>query len=83
MIEFDSDGVPEESAMIWYIEEGLKLLLRVEIEQRSREPDNFNEIVEKAVDTKAKAGLSLRSYTCKTNQHYGQSNQSAVTKSYA
>ena len=44
--------------------------MRVEIEQRGREFNNFKELVEKTVNAKAKAILRPHSYTCKTNQHY-------------
>ena len=43
--------------MIRYFREGLRPSVRVEIEQRSRKLDSFKELVEKAVDAKAKAAL--------------------------
>ena len=43
--------------------------MQVEIEQRGRKLDSFEEIVKKAVDAKAKAALRPRSYACDTDQH--------------
>ena len=69
LIEFDSEWAPEKGIMIWYFREGLRSLVRVEIEQCSQELNSFKELVEKTVDAKAKAALCPRSYTCKTDQH--------------
>ena len=44
--------------------------MQVKIEQRGRELDSFEEIVEKAIDAKAKAALKPRSYACNTNQYF-------------
>ena len=55
--------------MIRYFQEGLCLLLRVKIEQRSRELDSFKELVKKAVDAKVKAALRPRFYICKIDQY--------------
>ena len=55
--------------MIWYFWEGLHPSVRVEIEQRDRELDSFEELVKETVDAEAKAIFRSRSYTCKTNQH--------------
>ena len=43
--------------------------MRVEIEQRGRELNNFKELVKKTVNVDAKAALWPRSYARKTNQH--------------
>ena len=53
--------------MIRYFWEGLRPLVRVEMEQRGRELDSFEELVEKAVDAEAKAALRTRFYACKTD----------------
>ena len=55
--------------MIRYFQEGLCPSIKVEIEQRGQELKSFEELVEKAVDAKAKAALRPRFYTCKTDQH--------------
>lgn len=44
--------------MIQSFREGLKPLVEVEIEERDRELDRFDEMVERVVDTKPKADLS-------------------------
>ena len=53
--------------MIWYFQEGLRPSVRVEIEQRGRELNSFKELIQKAVDAKAKAALRPRFYACKTD----------------
>ena len=55
--------------MIWYFWEGLRPLIKVEIEQRGQEFDSFEELIKKAVDTKAKAALRTYFYTRKTDQY--------------
>ena len=69
LIEFDSECAPEEGTMIRYFREGLRPSVRVEMEQRGRELDSFEELVKKAVDAKAKAALRPRSYACETDQY--------------
>ena len=67
LLEFNADGAPKEGTMIRYFREGLKPSIWAEIEQRSRELDSFKELVEKAVDAKAKAALRPRSYIRETD----------------
>ena len=43
--------------MICYFQEGLKPSIKVKIEQQDWESVNFEEMVQKAVNAKAKAGL--------------------------
>ena len=43
--------------MICYFQKGFKLSIKVKIEQRNQESINLEEIVQKAVNIKAKAGL--------------------------
>ena len=69
LIEFDSEWAPEEGTMIRYFREGLRPSVRVEMEQRGRELDSFEELVEKAVDAEAKAAFWPRSYARETDQH--------------
>lgn len=56
-MEFNSDIATKEDAMIWYYRESLKALLRVEMEQRNCELDNFDVIVKNTLNIKAKAAL--------------------------
>ena len=66
--------------MIWYFRKGLRLSVRVEMEQRGRELDSFKELVKKTVDTKAKAALRPRSYACETDQHCLRGSQPSAAK---
>lgn len=56
--------------------------MRVEIDQRNRELNSFDEIVEKTVDAKVKATLRPRSYTCKTDQYCARNSYHAAIKFY-
>lgn len=56
-MEFDSVRVPKEITMIRYFREGLKLSIKAEMDQRGREFNSFQELVEKAVKAEAKAAL--------------------------
>ena len=69
LIEFDPECAPEEGIMIRYFREGLCPSVIVEMEQRGRELDSFEELVEKAVNAEAKTALRPRSYARKTDQH--------------
>ena len=80
LIEFDSECAPEEGTMIRYFREGLRPSVRVEMEQRGRELDSFEELVKKAVDAKAKAALRPRSYARETDQHCLQSSRPFAAK---
>ena len=80
LFEFDSECVPEEGTMIWYFQKGLRPLVRVEMEQRGRKLDSFKELVEKAIDAKAKAALRTRFYACETNQHCLQGSRPSAAK---
>ena len=83
LIEFDLDYAPEEGTMIWYFREGLWPSVQVKIEQRGWELDSFEEIVEKAVDTKAKAALKPCSYACDTDQYCLQGSWPSAAKTSA
>lgn len=56
-MEFDVDRALDKLIMIWYFREGLKLLIKVKIEQQNRTSTHFKEIVQKAVNVEAKADL--------------------------
>lgn len=81
-MEFDSDRLVEEVTMICYFWEGLKLLVKVEIEQRSRKLNRFDKPIEKSINVKVQTSLRLCLYTCKTNQHYAWASCPGTTKSY-
>ena len=80
LIKFDPECASKEGTMIRYFREGLCPSVRVEIEQRGRELDSFEEIVEKTVDAKAKAALRPRFYACKTDQHCLRGSRPAIAK---
>ena len=66
--------------MIRFFREGLRLSVRVEIEQCGQKLDSFEELVEKPVKATAKAALRPRFYARKTNQHYLWRSQLSAAK---
>ena len=80
LIEFDPKCAPEEGTMIWYFQEGLRLLIRVKIEQRGWELDSFKELVKKAVEAEAKATLRPRSYARKTDWYCFRDSRPSAAK---
>ena len=57
LLEFDFIRTPDELTMICYFQEGLKPSIKVEMEQQDRESVNFEEMVQKAINVEARAGL--------------------------
>ena len=57
LVEFDPIQIPNELTMICYFREGLKPSIKIEMKQQDRESTNFKEMVQKAVNAEAKAGL--------------------------
>ena len=57
LIEFDPECAPEEDTMIRYFQEGFRPSVKVEMKQRGRKLNNFEELVEKTVDAEAKAAF--------------------------
>ena len=55
--KFDSVGAPDKLTMIRYFWEGLKPSIKVEMEQQDRASTSFEEMVQRAVNAEAKAGL--------------------------
>ena len=80
MIEFDSEWAPENGTMIRYFREGLCPSIKVEMEQRGRELDNFEKLVQTVVNAEAKAALQPCSYTCKIDQHCLRSSRPSAAK---
>lgn len=81
-MKFDSDRALEENTMIQYFWKGLKFLVKVQIEQHSRELDSFKKIIKKAFDVETKIIFILCSYTYETDQYCAQSSSLALTKLY-
>ena len=80
LIEFDSECAPEEGTMIWYFQKGLRPSVRVKMEQCGQELNSFEELVEKAVDAKAKAAFRPYSHARETDQHCVQGSQPSTAK---
>lgn len=53
LLEFDADGAPEESDQIRFFREGLKPSIKAQMEQRGRESDDGEMMIEKAVEAEA------------------------------
>ena len=56
--------------MIQYLQKDLQPSMQVKIKQRDRVLNNFEKIVEKIVNAKAKPTFRPRSYACNSNQHF-------------
>ena len=78
-IEFDADGAPEESTLICLFREELKPSIQAQMEQRGRENDNWEELIEKAIDAKAKVGLQPSSYVRDMDQRCPRGNRPSHT----
>ena len=84
--EFDEEGAPEESDLIRFFCKGLRPSIKAQIEQRGREHDSWEELVEKAIDAEAKASLQPPSILCEMDQRCPRGNRpthSTLAKSQA
>ena len=66
--------------MIWYFQEDLGPSIKVEIEERGRKLNSFEELVEKAVDAEARAAFRPCFYVCKTDKHSLQDSRPSAAK---
>ena len=80
LIKFDPECATEEGMIIWYFRKGFRPSVKVEMEQCGQKLDSFKELVEKAVDAKAKAALWPRFYTCETDQCYLRGSRPSAAK---
>ncbi len=55
--EFNSTGAPNETTLIHYFREGLRLSIWAQLHHRERDLDTWEEVVKKAGDVEAKANL--------------------------
>ncbi len=55
--EFDPSNAPNETTLIHYFREGLRPSIRAQLDDRGRDLDGFEEVVEKVDDVEAKANL--------------------------
>ena len=76
LIEFDADGAPEESAVVRFFREGLKPSVKAQMEQRGREKDSWEKLIEKAIDAEAKASLQAPSNLREMDQRCPRGNKS-------
>ena len=79
LIDSDADGAPEESDLIRFFLERLKPLVKAQMEQRGRELDSWDELVEKAIDAEAKASLQPPSFIREMDQRCRRGNRPAHT----
>ena len=77
LLEFDAEGAPEESDLIRFFREGLKPSIKAQMEQRGRELDSWEELVEKAIDAEAKASLQPQSILREMDQRCPHGNRPA------
>ena len=77
LLEFDDEGAPEESDLIRFFREGLKPSIKAQMEQRGRELDSWEELVEKAIDAEAKASLQPQSILREMDQRCPHGNRPA------
>ena len=76
---FDTDGAPEESDFIWFFWKGLKPLVKAKMEQRRWELDSWEQLIEKAIEAEAKAGLQPSFILRKMDQLCPRGNRPAHT----
>ena len=72
LLKFDAYEIPEKPTIIKYFQEGLRPSILAEMQQHNRELDSFEDTIQKAVDTKAKAAFRLCSTTRETDKHCPQ-----------
>lgn len=55
--KYDAAGASAEMALLLFLQEGLKTLVKAKIEQRGQELNSCNELIEKIIEKEAKASL--------------------------
>lgn len=68
LIEFD-DSSPDESYLIRFFCDGLRPSIKVQIEKKGQKLCNWEDFVQKAIKTKAKASFLLLSMVYEMDQH--------------
>ena len=69
LLKYDSVRAPTKPTMLRYFWEGLKPSVLAELEHRSLELENFDQMVKKAANAKANSALQPYSSTKKMNQN--------------
>ena len=77
--KFDADGALKKSDLIRFFWEGLKPLVKAQMEQRGWELDSWEQLIEKAIETEAKAGLQPSFILREMDQRCHQGNRPAHT----
>ena len=77
--EFDADGAPKESDLIRFFREGLKPSVKTQMEQRGWELDSWEQLIEKAIEAEAKAGLQPSFILREMDQRCPRGNRPAHT----
>lgn len=62
LLEFVADGASEKSDLIKFFRKGLKPSIKAQMKQRGWESDDWETLIKKAIEAKAKAGLQPASY---------------------
>ena len=70
--EFDSIQIPDELTIICYFRKSFKPFIKVEIEQQNRESMDFEEMVQKAVNAEARAGLRSSTIVRNSDARYSR-----------
>ena len=79
LIEFDADGAPKESDLIRIFRQGLKPSIKAQMEQRRKELDDWDKILEKAINAEAKANLQPPSMLREMDQRCQRGNRPVHT----
>ncbi len=80
-LKFSADGALEESDLIRFFREGPKPSIKAQMDQRGRESDDWETLVEKTVEAEVKTGLQPASYIREIDHWCLRENCSAYTSS--
>lgn len=67
-MKFDAKCALSEDFLIWYFDNGLRSLIKLWINKKSQELDDWEELIKKTTKTKAKAKMQL-AYSRDIDQH--------------
>lgn len=70
LLKFDTDRSLKENNLIRYFRKDLKPLIKAQIEQKRRELDIWQKVIEKTVEIKSKTTLQLTSFTREIDYQY-------------
>ena len=83
-MEFDAGGAPGESTLIRIFRDSLKPSIAAQMEQRGRENDSWEELVEKAIEVQVKVNFLPSSFVRDMDQRCPQGNRpTTMSKSQA